>query len=375
MRCFLSSDFSSRYAGRTRHISSDDSFCVRHVQRSVESSASHEESLQQLIKGVRQAPIGFNAAVSSAAAAIKTGPISDVAGSRQAVTWLNAGVWLWFFGVLLFSIRAFGGWFVLTRVIRENAKPLSASLHARCIAVQRRLGLDPAIRYLESNVIDTPAVMGWLRPVLLLPVSSLVGLSAAQLEAVIAHELAHIRRFDLIVNLFQIAAESLFFYHPAVWFVSRLIRNEREHCCDDVAVKLCGDPYEYALALTLMEEWRHAPAIALAANGGALRARISRVLGLPALRSGVPLAGLAAVGTLLAGGVLFASTSFSVTIAPSANTWPNVVLYSSANARVAAHAAPLSRPALRDMKKVSESPEPALISSSEARAEGITARR
>src|SRR5206468_6673715 len=117
------------------------------------------------------------------------------------------------------------------------------------------------------------------RPVVLLPVRALTGLTEAQIEAVIAHELAHIRRLDCFVNLFQIATETLLFYHPAVWWVSQRIRAERENCCDDEAIVICGDAVNYARALTLMEEWRAAPALMMAANRGPLVERVVRQVG------------------------------------------------------------------------------------------------
>src|SRR4029077_4170756 len=124
------------------------------------------------------------------------------------------------------------------------------------------------------------------------PVSALTGLSEDQLQAVIAHELAHIQRFDPFVNVFQVCVETLLFYHPAVWWLNKRIRAEREHCCDDVAVTLCGNAVEYARALTLMEEWRSAPVFAMAVNRGPLTERIVRVLGLKTLGAGVRNIGL-----------------------------------------------------------------------------------
>src|SRR5947209_18639181 len=126
--------------------------------------------------------------------------------------------------------------------------------------------------------MDSPAVVGWFRPLVLLPVSAISGLSPEQLDAVIAHELAHIKRLDCFVNLFQIAIETALFYHPAVWLVSRTLRTERENCCDDVAVRVSGNRAAYVRALTIMEAWRPAPALAAAATGGSLKSRISRIL-------------------------------------------------------------------------------------------------
>jgi hypothetical protein len=140
-------------------------------------------------------------------------------------------------------------------------------------------------------------VIGWFRPIVLLPVTALTGLSEEQLQSIIAHELAHIQRLDPFVNVFQISVETLLFYHPAVWWLNKRIRAEREHCCDDVAVSLCGNPVEYARALTLMEEWRSAPALAMAANRGPLSERIFRVLGMKSIGAGTR-------GIGLTGGVL-----------------------------------------------------------------------
>jgi len=96
---------------------------------------------------------------------------------------------------------------------------------------------------------------------------------------VLAHELAHIRRHDFIVNLMQSVVETLLFYHPAVWWISQQIRVEREHCCDDLAVAVFGDPLQYARALTRFEELRITAAqTALAANGGSLLGRIRRLV-------------------------------------------------------------------------------------------------
>jgi beta-lactamase regulating signal transducer with metallopeptidase domain len=95
-------------------------------------------------------------------------------------------------------------------------------------------------------------VIGWLRPVILLPVSVLAGLTPQMMEAILAHELAHIRRHDYLLNMLQTAIETLLFYHPAVWWVGRKIRQERENCCDDLAVTACGDALIYARALTAL---------------------------------------------------------------------------------------------------------------------------
>jgi len=131
-----------------------------------------------------------------------------------------------------------------------------------------------------SAVAGVPAVIGWLRPVILVPAGALLHLSPEELEAVIAHELAHVRRRDYLVNLLQSAIEILMFYHPAVWWIGRRIRAEREHCCDDMAVAACGNRLVYARALAALEELRAGQTrFAMAATGGPLLGRIRRLLG------------------------------------------------------------------------------------------------
>src|SRR5438093_660481 len=236
-----------------------------------------------------------------------SGSRAPVAGSRTeqatGMLWL---VEAWFLGVLLLSLRTAGGLILIERMRRREIKQVGAEPYAKCLALQRRMGLDRVIRYCECHRLDVPAVLGWFRPVVLLPVRALTGLTEAQIEAVIAHELAHIRRLDCFVNLFQIATETLLFYHPAVWWVSQRIRAERENCCDDEAIVICGDAVNYARALTLMEEWRTAPALMMAANRGPLAERVMRLLGWNGAAGRIRVAGLAGsfvclVGALLAG--------------------------------------------------------------------------
>lgn len=190
--------------------------------------------------------------------------------------WLVEG---WFAGVILLSLRSAGGFLLVEQVRRKETIPAGEELLQMCLKLQRRMRLVRVVSYCESIHLDTPAVAGWLRPVVLLPMRALSGLSAEQLEAVIAHELAHIRRFDAFVNLFQVAVETLLFYHPVVWWLGRRIRAEREHCCDDAAVAVCGSPVAYVRALTRLAEAKAAPEFAMAANRSPLVGRIAHLLG------------------------------------------------------------------------------------------------
>jgi uncharacterized protein (TIGR03435 family) len=153
-----------------------------------------------------------------------------------------------------------------------------------------RIGLSRPVRLLVSALVQVPTVVGCLRPVVLVPVGALSGLPPEHLEALLLHELAHIRRHDYLVNILQSVAEALLFYHPAVWWVSGHIRAERELCCDDVAVSASGDALTVARALAQLESYRVAHlAAAVAANGGSLSNRIARLLGQsrPPVRAGL----------------------------------------------------------------------------------------
>jgi len=175
----------------------------------------------------------------------------------------------WIVGVLILSVRLAYGWMAARRLRTHGTRDVSAALQDVLARLAARLRVNRPVRLLESLLVEVPAVIGWLRPVVLVPASALTGLTPQQLEVLLAHELAHVRRYDYLVNLMQCVIETLLFYHPAVWWVSRRIREEREHCCDDLVVRLCGDPHLYVTALVGMERLRPAtPRLALAATGG-----------------------------------------------------------------------------------------------------------
>jgi beta-lactamase regulating signal transducer with metallopeptidase domain/Flp pilus assembly secretin CpaC len=190
-------------------------------------------------------------------------------------------VLLWAGTVWILSLRLLGGWLKLQQLLRKPGVSAGATFEQALARLSTQLGITRPVKLIRSNSVDTPAVLGWLRPVILLPASALTGLTPAQWEAVLAHELAHIRRHDYLVNLFQSIAEMLLFYHPAVWWVSRQIEQEREHCCDDLSIQLCGDRLDYAHALLALEQFRSdMPLLKVAAGSGSLKTRIERLLGL-----------------------------------------------------------------------------------------------
>jgi beta-lactamase regulating signal transducer with metallopeptidase domain len=197
-------------------------------------------------------------------------------------SWERIFPWLvasWFVGVIAFSIRLIGGWFAATRMRLATASAAPPECQQTLERLAQRMGVSRPVRLLLSGSVETPAVVGWLRPAILTPVAALVGFPAGYLEALLAHELAHIRRHDFLVNILQRTAEALLFYHPALWWVSKQIRIERELCCDDLAVAASGDVLTYARALAELESLRPAHAsLAIAANGGSLVNRIQRLV-------------------------------------------------------------------------------------------------
>jgi hypothetical protein len=181
--------------------------------------------------------------------------------------------------VAILGVHALGGWAWAQRLRRFQAWPAAASLQRTARSLQERLGVRRAVRILATAAAEVPATLGWLRPVVLLPVSAFTALTAEQIELLIAHELAHVRRHDYLVNLVQTAIETVLFYHPAVWWVSARIRHEREHCCDDLAVAACGNIALYVKALATLEGLRHRRSdLVIAADGGSLLLRIQRLV-------------------------------------------------------------------------------------------------
>ncbi|MEX2027431.1 MAG: M56 family metallopeptidase [Pirellulaceae bacterium] len=216
--------------------------------------------------------------------------------------WLPILVACWLVGISFCSLRPLVGWLILRRLRTVGVSAGGQVLEDSGRRIAARLRIRHTVTILRSALAQTPLVVGYLRPVLLVPVAMVSQLPLAELEAILAHELAHIRRHDFLVNLWQTTLETVFFYHPAVWSLSHRLRAEREHCCDDVALSIVGDPVCYGWALLHVEELRGPdPLLALSAAGGSLLARIQRLFGQP-----TPPASAASIiaGLLLPGAVL-----------------------------------------------------------------------
>jgi len=214
--------------------------------------------------------------------------------------YLPALVGLWLTGSAFMLLRVFGGLVVIHR-LRRKADAASAEWKERFYDLADKHGIKRRAELLFSGGIDSPIAFGLLRATVILPASVLTRLSPEQIEALLSHEIAHIKRHDFLVSLLQSIVEALLFFHPVVWWISAAVRREREWVCDDMAVAVVGDRIAYARALASMEECRPAyPRLALHANGGSLMRRINRLLAEPKPNAasgfaGVPLIALIAV--------------------------------------------------------------------------------
>jgi len=214
--------------------------------------------------------------------AVITVAISSSAADWQSLIhpWLPWTVLIWAAGVSFMTARLLLEWRNVYQLTRVDVSPLSPAWEQRMRRMVATLGMRTAVRAMQSARVHVPMVVGWLRPVILVPVSALTGLTTWQLELVLMHELAHVRRYDHLVNLLQVVVETLLFYHPVVRWVSRVLRQEREHCCDDLVVAHSGDALGYARALTELAGVQSLSLqTSVASDGGQLLSRIRRLVG------------------------------------------------------------------------------------------------
>jgi bla regulator protein BlaR1 len=196
---------------------------------------------------------------------------------NNAASWLT-GVWI--LGALGFQLRFTSRLVCADRFKRTGLTAASENLQRELGLLMDLLGIKKAVRIMESALVSVPSVVGWLSPIILIPAGITVRLTPVQIRGIIAHELAHVRRNDYLVNLIQSLFESLLFFHPMTWWISDRLRVEREFSCDDVALSVSENRLQYAQALTSLEELRQYPTPLLtAATGGTLMNRISRIFG------------------------------------------------------------------------------------------------
>jgi len=218
----------------------------------------------------------------------------------RMLPWVDA---IWFLGVLFLALRSLGGWWHLGQVRRNARRMIPQELERAFLQLCDQIEVGRKVVLRASDEVISPMAMGVWRATVILPISAVLSLPRAELEAVIAHELGHIRRWDYLWNLLQTAIESLLFFHPAVWWISRTVRDRREICCDEIAVRSCSDAAIYARALLRLEEQRTVKlrlAMALGGCGGSLLGRVRKILGEDMAMEGRMTSGVsvAAIGAL-----------------------------------------------------------------------------
>jgi len=249
------------------------------------------------------------AAPELAGAATAATPVADAA-SRSAMatsSWqLLLGTLLpwrvlgWAIGAGVLGARVYRQWRWLRRMLAAAEQLPEWQSRARQFA--DRLGLRRMVPVLASVRIATPTLVGWVKPAVVLPLAVLARMPPAQIDLVLAHELAHLKRLDHVANLFQVVLETLFFYHPAVHWVSREARNERELCCDALALRVTGgERRDFVAVLAGLEEFRAGHAgLVLAASGGVLVERAWFIAGGVPQRRHLHLRGSLAVAVVIA---------------------------------------------------------------------------
>jgi TonB family protein len=220
-----------------------------------------------------------SAAVPNQSAAVSLSGFAAGSTAGQATSIMHWIVAAWLAGVIVLSVRLLMGWQFLRRLRRSADRTAAESLAPRLTALARRLKIGRPVAVAVSDGIRSPVVIGWLKPLVLLPPAVMTGLPTRQLEMVLAHELAHVRRLDHLVNLCQTVVETILFYHPVVRWVSRRIRVERENACDDLAVAVTDDRLAYVEMLASLEKLRfRGPRLALAVHDGQMLSRIRRLV-------------------------------------------------------------------------------------------------
>ncbi|MBL7825735.1 MAG: M56 family metallopeptidase [Saprospiraceae bacterium] len=233
-------------------------------------------------------PVSLVDASSNLSEATEFAIFFDAAALPVAGAWDRFSAWLeinhalvvmvWMIGFLFFMLRLSGGFWQVYRLRTRGVQLPESVWIERLERLRVTIGFNQRVQLLESALAHTPMAMGWIKPVILLPIGLVNQLSAAEVEAVLAHELAHIARRDWLFNLLQAFIESLFYYHPAVWWISTTIRRERENCCDDVALNATGNPIAFAKALVQVQERAiPVPALALGLSGNRRRPLLDRV--------------------------------------------------------------------------------------------------
>ena len=257
--------------------------------------------------------------------------------SQQFRSYFNAHlpliVSVWLIGLTFFLLRLFGGLAYLQHLRSRHVRQLPKQWQDKLQAMVQQVSYSGKIQLVESAMVRAPMMMGYLKPIILLPLGAVNALKQEEVEAILAHELAHILRSDYLFNILQSVIEVLFYFNPAVWWLSANIRIERENCCDDIAVELCGNSLAYAKALVSLQEMNQAsPSFAMSFSGKKhqLLKRVKRILNQPQNKSNI-MEKFTATCLLLGAMLLFSLSANSNPQAPFTSPDPAVPVLAMAN--------------------------------------------
>ena len=231
------------------------------------------------------ANLSTNLSVLNGSTASQTAQNIEISWFDKAQFFLNTHLDLlvnsWALGIIFLTLKLMGGFIYVQNLKSKRTYFLDNATEKIFKNLLKKDQIAQHVYLFESALAKTPMTIGYFEAVILLPMGLATGLSVKELEAVLAHELAHIRRADYLVNILQTLVEIIFFFHPAIWYISAKIRDERENCCDDLAMEMVGDKIHLAKALTNVELFRQRESLAMAFGGNQqnLLSRVQRILG------------------------------------------------------------------------------------------------
>ncbi len=243
---------------------------------------------------------------------LETSPAIGQSVWESLVTFINAHIdqvaVLWCLGVVFLLGRMSLGLLFIEKLKKTSLLMINERALELMQRIRGQVGLSASVRLAETREITAPVTVGWIKPMILFPIGMLSGLSIQHLEAILAHELAHIKRNDYLVNILQSFAEVLFFFNPFVWILASRIRAERENCCDDIAIEICGNRLVLAKALVQVADYAVPFAMAFGKKSDSLLTRVKRIVGVSpsGYFSPANVLGVLFVMSLFFGGVVYA---------------------------------------------------------------------
>lgn len=246
-------------------------------------------TLWQQIQAVRKVHAAAQFMIETGIRQVRSVEVPTIYKSQSELTTLLPGLEMWFpvlvaiyvAGVSVMTIKITVDLLQLQQIKKRQVIPIDEVWEQHLQKLSAHLRIPRKVKLLVSHYIQVPVMIGFLKPVILLPVAMFNNLTAEQLEAILLHELAHIKRNDYLLNIFQSIVETILFFNPFVWWISKNIRLEREHCCDDIVLASKVQPLHYAKALVALEEYRltvNAMAMAALDNKQHLFHRIKRIM-------------------------------------------------------------------------------------------------